>query len=87
MSNWYLTPLGFRDPDAARQLLGYLLNFANKEDIGMISLPMDADSPIKEIFSGYRYGEGNFIWYMKSSSGKELPDMSSKTLFVDVKDV
>jgi GNAT superfamily N-acetyltransferase len=87
MSNWYLTPLGFRDPDAARQLLGYLLNLANKEDIGMISLPMDADSPIKEILSGYRYGEGNFIWYMKSSSGKELPDMSSKTLFVDVKDV
>ena len=87
MSNWYLTPLGYRDPDAASQLVGYLLNLAYKRNVGMISLPLAADSPIKEVLSGYRYGEGIFIWYMKSISGKELPDVSSKPLFVDVQDV
>jgi ribosomal protein S18 acetylase RimI-like enzyme len=87
MSNWYLTPLGYRDPDAASQLVGYLLNLAYKRNVGMISLPLAVDSPIKEVLSGYRYGEGSLIWYMKSISGEELPDVSSKPLFVDVKDI
>lgn len=87
MSNWYLTPLGYRDPEAASQLVGYLLNLAYKRNVGMISLPLDADSPIKETLSGYRYGEGSFIWYMKSISGEALPEMGSKPLYVDVKDV
>lgn len=87
MSNWYLTPLGYRDPDAARQLLGHLLNEAYKKRVGMISLPLDRDSHVKEVLSGFQSSEGSFIWYMKPVSRKELPKLGSKPIYVDPKDV
>jgi len=87
MSNWYLTPIGYRYPDSANQLIGYFLNLANKRGIGMISLPLDVDSPVKEVLLGHRYGEGRFIWYMKPVSGKKLPQMGVNPLYVDVLDI
>ena len=87
MTNWYLTPIGFRDTHAANQLLGYLLNMAYKQNVGMINLPMDGDSHVKEIRSGYRHGTGSFFWYMKPMSGKELPEMGSKPMYVDIRDI
>lgn len=87
MTNWYLTPLGYRDSGAANQLLGHLLNRAYQQKVGMISLPLDKESHIKEILSGYRHGEGSFIWYIKPISGRELPRMLDRPLYVDVRDV
>jgi GNAT superfamily N-acetyltransferase len=87
MTNWYLTPIGFRDAHAANQLLGYLLNLAYKQGVMMINLPMDVDSHVKEIRGRYRHGTGSFFWYMKPVNGKELPELGSNPMYVDIRDI
>jgi GNAT superfamily N-acetyltransferase len=87
MTNWYMTPIGFRDPHAANQLLGYLLNMAYKKGVMMINVPMDVDSHVKEIRGKYRHGSGSFFWYMKPVSGKELPELGSNPMYVDIRDI
>ena len=87
MTNGYLMFLGYRDPDAAEQLIRYILNHAKSQGVGMVSLPLDKESHVKEVLSSFRHGEGSFIWYMKPNSGRELPNILGKALYVDPRDV
>ncbi len=87
MTNGYLTPLGFRDPVAGEQLIAHILNVAYEKGVSMVSLPLDTESHVKEIFSKFRHGEGSFTWYIKPNGERQMPVLSNKPLFVDVIDV
>lgn len=87
MTNGYLMLLGYREPGAGKNLLGHILNRTRSKNIGMVSLPLDKESHVKEVLDGFRYGEGSFNWYIKPRKGLDLPDLGSKVFFVDPKDV
>jgi GNAT superfamily N-acetyltransferase len=87
MTNGYLMFLGYRDKDAAGQVIGHILNQAKSLGVGMVSLPLDKSSHLLEALSGFRYGEGSFKWYMKPNIGHELPALLDKPLYVDPRDV
>lgn len=87
MTNGYLMFLGYRDPGAAEQVVSYILNQARNRGVGMLSLPLDKESHVTEILSGFRHGEGSFKWYMKPNTGRNLPELSDKPFYVDLRDV
>jgi hypothetical protein len=87
MTNCYLMLLGYRDQDAAEQVMGYMVNQAKNRGVGMVSLPLDKESHIVELISKFRHGEGSFNWYMRPNKGLSLPDLSGKKLYVDPIDV
>ncbi len=87
MTNGYLMLLGYRDPNAAQNLIGHIMNHARENGVGMVSLNIDKDSHVKEALSGFRYGEGSFHWYMKPSNRNKVPENTGKTFYVDPRDV
>ena len=79
MTNWYLTPFAYRDPDAAKQLLMHILNLARQEDVLMVSLPVDMKSPVYTELDRLRPNKGSFTWYMKPLT--DLPEI--KQIYID----
>lgn len=87
MTNGYLMLLGYRDPNAAQNLIGHILNHARGKGVGMVSLNIDKSSHLKEALTGFRYGEGSFNWYMKPMNGNTIPENTGKAFYVDQLDV
>lgn len=83
MSNWYLTPFAYRDPDAASQLLMHVLNLAREQGVSMVSLPVDVESPAHNDFDALGPNKGSFTWYLKEL--KETPDI--KQIYIDPRDI
>ncbi|MCW4050294.1 MAG: GNAT family N-acetyltransferase [Candidatus Bathyarchaeota archaeon] len=87
MSNWYLTPFAYRDDNAAKQLLGYILNLALESDVNMITLPLDANDPIVQVLDAFRGNKGQFKWFVKPLGTKKIPGLSRNPLYIDVIDI
>ena len=87
MTNGYLMLLCYRDSDAAKHVIGHILNRARGQGVGMVSLPLDKGSHIVELLSGFRHGVGSFNWYMKPRSGVAIPSLNDSKLYVDPRDV
>jgi GNAT superfamily N-acetyltransferase len=83
MSNWYLTPFAYRDPDAANQLLKHILNLALQSEVSMVSLPVDVKNFAYTELDENEPNKGSFTWYVKPL--KDLPEV--KKVYVDPLDV
>jgi hypothetical protein len=79
--------LGYRDPEAASNLVAHILNHAKAQGVGMVSLNLDKDSHVKEVLSRFRHGVGSFNWYMKPLNGNPIHDIKKKMIYVDPLDV
>lgn len=87
MTNGYLMLLGYRDPEAASNLIAHIMNHARGQGVGMVSLNIDKGSHVTETLSRFRHGVGSFNWYMKPLNGNLLPEIDGKMIFVDPLDV
>lgn len=87
MSLGYLTPLGYGDPESAKQLLLHLLNIAKSEGIGLVSAILDRESHVTELLTDITNIDGRFKWYIKPISRKSIPELDGKQLYIDVKDI
>ena len=83
MSNWYIMPFAYRDPEAANQLIMHILNLALQSKVSMVSLPVDVENPAYTELDENNPNKGSFTWYVKPL--KKLPEI--KKVYVDPMDV
>ena len=83
MTNWYLTPFAYRDPEAARQLLMHVLNIAYSKGVYMVGLPVDKGSNAYNDLNKLRPNKGSFTFYVKSYV--DLPKI--REIYVDPLDI
>lgn len=83
MTNWYLTPFAYRDPDAGNQLLMHILNMAHQAGVYMVGLPVDKESPGYTDHDKLKPNKGGFTFYVKSF--RDLPEI--KQVYIDPIDI
>jgi GNAT superfamily N-acetyltransferase len=83
MTNWYLTPFAYRDPEAAKQLIMHILNIAAQNQVSMVSLPVDRENHAYSTLDKLKPNKGSFTWYIKPL--RDLPEI--KQIYIDPLDV
>ena len=83
MTNWYLTPFAYRDPEAARQLTMHVLNLAYANGVYMVGLPVDKASNAYNDLNKLQPSKGGFTFYVKPYD--DLPKI--REIYVDPLDI
>ena len=83
MTNWYLSPFAYRDPDAGVQLLMHILNQAYQNGIYMVGYPVDQESSGYSDLDKLRSNKGCLTLYLKPF--RELPEI--KQVYIDPIDI
>ena len=83
MTNWYLTPFAYRDPDAGNQLLMNILNIAHQAGVYMVGLPVDKESPSYTDHDKLKPNKGVFTFYLKPF--RDLPEINQ--VYIDPIDI
>jgi len=87
IKQWYLFPIAFRDATALTELLKQVDNIALRNDVDMLTMTLDSDSPIISVLSKFRNIKVKTHYFFKSLGQIDLSVMKEKKLYIDVADI
>jgi GNAT superfamily N-acetyltransferase len=87
IKQWYLFPVAYRDANALTELIKQVNNMALRNDVGMLTMTLDCDSPIISVLSRFRNIKVKTHYFLKSLGQIDLSTLKEKEFYIDVVDI